>query len=166
MAFGLWQWPHSPRLTADKLWMTEPGHIKSTHLPKLVHVATQPESDSNNQLRILDHWQNYRTLLTILYSSFSQGAQSNTGRGCASVLNTQLLSGTISSSLNSRYRYLSLIKSMNRVTKPWYEKLTSLPGKNWRALVKIKLRHSCTRHYLGISFLAVGLSRSTSDTLA
>lgn len=129
-------------------------HHSSFHLPQAVDDWTkahqifrgrpisqfQPESDSNDQLLRLDYCQDDRTLLTILYSSFSQGAQSNTGRGCPSVLNTQLLSGTISSSLNSRYRYLSLIESMNWVAKSSrYEKLTSLPGKNWKALVKIRL---------------------------
>lgn len=44
----------------------------------------------------------------ILYCVFSRSVHSNTGRGCASVLNTHLSRGITSSSKKSKYRYFSL----------------------------------------------------------
>ena len=151
--FEPWQWPHSPRLMSLGILLVSKLHtdfylrqavddlIRAHQIFRSQLMSRfQPKSNSNDQLGILEYYQSYRMSVAILKYSFSQGAQSNTGSGCPSVLNTQLLSGTISSSLNSRYRYFSLIESMNWMMKSSrYEKLTSLPGKNWKSLVKIKL---------------------------
>lgn len=45
---------------------------------------------------------------------------SNTGKGCPSVLNTYLSNGIMSSSVNMRYRYLSLHQRISQRQSHWY----------------------------------------------
>lgn len=131
-------------------------YISLTTRSKRLHVICQKRS-------------NCTTYCSIPYRSLSQSVQLKIGSGCASVLNTQRSRGINSSSVNNRYKYLSLRDRISQCScsegegETYVSAMKKLPMYYDQSLLPI---HITPDTYLGISsFLGAG-ENSTARRLA